>query len=257
MLAALVEADAVDVDAVVGAAVDQQRVAVVDHAGVAVHAAAVVGVADVLGVRHLARVAQARRRPHVADRRTEGGRLLADQPAVGVAPRWPLAPSRRVTLTGPGSSLDLIRSPSALEMPRVGMVIVGSVAGHAEGAAAQGVGDDHADGPGVLRVLGLLVKAQRPRSSSAMLPATAAALSSGEQPSVVVPAGSRATGSAGSATSVPRTTSPVTPAWVSPADRRTRRAAGRSSAMSAGELISDLRVGAGVCVVQKPSCAWR
>ena len=36
------------------------------------------------------------------------------------------APSFIVTLTGPGTSPDLIRSPSALEMPRVGIVMVGS-----------------------------------------------------------------------------------------------------------------------------------
>ena len=46
-------------------------------------------------------------------------------------------PSCMVTLTGPGTSADLIRSPSALEMPSVGIVMVGSSPAMPKGTAAQ------------------------------------------------------------------------------------------------------------------------
>ena len=55
------------------------------------------------------------------------------------------------------------------------------------------------------------VNGHRPRSTITIFPATSAALSSGEQPSVVVPAGVPVPGSSGSAASVPTTTSPVRP----------------------------------------------
>ena len=84
-----------------------------------------------------------------------------------------------------------------------------------------------------------------------MLPVTAAALSSAEQPSVVVPAGIWVAGSAGSATSVPTTTSPVTPAAVTggPNDASPAK---QIFAMLAGELITTMGLGFAL-VVQTPT----
>ena len=60
--------------------------------------------------------------------------------------------------------------------------------------------------PAALAFRALTAKPQNPRSMSAMLPATAAALSNGEQPSVVVPAAGTAGGAAGSMASTAGTT---------------------------------------------------
>ena len=71
---------------------------------------------------------------------------------------------------------------------------VDAVIGHARRARVHVGGvvvDDDADGAGLLAFRALTAKPQKPRSISAMLPAIAAALVNGEQPSVAVPAAAR------------------------------------------------------------------
>ena len=102
MCAALVRPIGVDRLAVVGAAVDEQREAVVGHAGVRVDAAAVARVAVVLASDTLPGSPKQVGLPHVADRAAEGGRVLAHQPAVRVLGRAspPRDPHRHVDAAG-------------------------------------------------------------------------------------------------------------------------------------------------------------
>ena len=154
MFAALSRSMPSTVCVVVRPAVDQQRVAVVDHAGVGVHPAVVLGVADVLRVADLARHADAGGRPHVADRPAEAGGVLADHPAAGVGlVRVRAVLQGDVHRTGDQGRLDPVTV--GVGDAEGGDDHGGVVAGHAEGATAQGVGDDDADGAGVLDVLGL------------------------------------------------------------------------------------------------------
>ena len=154
MLAALSSPMPSTVEAVVAAAVDQQGVAVVDHAGVAVHAAAVVGRALVLGVGHLAGVAEAGGVPHVADRAAEGRRLLADQPAEGVVIASPPA-SFMVTLTVAPAGQGRADRLAVGEADADGRDERGVGAGHAEIGAVVAVADDQRRGAGRRGDLGL------------------------------------------------------------------------------------------------------
>ena len=219
----------------------------VDDAGVAVHAAAVVGRALVLGVGHLAGVAEARGVPHVADRPAEGRRLLADQPAEGVVARAAgvlhgdvdRSPAARAVRIDSRSVSPMLTRSTRSEVSAPDMPIGASSRLPMISAAA----------PAACGDLGLLPEACTDHGRPcAILPATAAALVYGEQPSVVVPAGSA---SAGSATSVATTTLPVMPAAVSgsPNDAPPVR---HSLAIDDGALIVSSG-SAPVCVEQSPT----
>ena len=148
-----------------------------------------------------------------------------------------LTPSCMVTLTGPGTSADLIRSPSALEMPTVGIVIVGSSPAMPKAPRPRVLAMIDADRAGVLRVLGL-----DDEGAAAAVEQRDVAGDGGRVVERGAAVGGRAgrgrvAGSAGSATSVPTTTLPVTPAAVT-GGPKARRPRSRSWRCSPGELIT-------------------
>ena len=164
---------------VVGAAVDQQGVAVVGDRRVAVHAAVVVARAVVLRVADLARVAVAGRVPHVADGAAEGRRLLADQPAVGVVAVADLL------LDGHRDRADGL-DPGAVGLAHHQAVEVRLVPGDRERTRAA-VAEDDAVGAGRLDVADLDGRTRRCRGRRRpTCPTRAAALVMAVQPSVVV-----------------------------------------------------------------------
>src|SRR6185295_9697793 len=142
---------------------------------------------------------------------TGTGALSSAKPAV-VAPARTVRLRPSVTLTVPLPIAVLRALPSGRLTRTEGMVIVGSTpAMPAGGLPATLSTTTTAMAPAFWAFLALTTKPQKPRSTTAIFPAMAAALVIGEQPSKAVPPGA---GGGGSIGSMACARTPVTPSAV-------------------------------------------